>query len=102
MASLLYNFLPGSGDPSWKGHVSFKTVAEKVGVGDFWQPGSKEPMINALLQRTLEHRRGHFERLILEIVRAGLRLRHEPDGANRVIRALVYLRYREWARREGQ
>ena len=81
MASLLYNFLPGSGDPSWKGHVSFKTVAEKVGVGDFWQPGSKEPMINALLQRTLEHRRGHFERFILEIVHAGLRYREKKGGA---------------------
>ncbi len=48
-AELLYDFLPGSGDPGWKGHVSFKTVAEKVGVGDFWQPGSKLPMIAALL-----------------------------------------------------
>lgn len=35
MAELLYGFLPGSGDPKWKGHVSFKTVAQKVGVGDF-------------------------------------------------------------------
>lgn len=77
MAKLLYDFLPGSGDPSWKGHVSYKTVAEKVGVVDFWQPGSKEPMITALLQRTLEHRRGHFEKLILEIVRAGLQYREK-------------------------
>ena len=36
MAELLYDFLPGSGSPKWKGHVSFKTIAEKVGVGDFW------------------------------------------------------------------
>lgn len=79
IAGLLYSFLPGSGDPKWKGHVSFKTVAEKVGVDDFWQPGSKVPMITALLQRTLEHRRGHFERLILEIVRAGLTYR-EKNG----------------------
>ncbi len=35
LAELLYDFLPGSGSPRWKGHVSFKTVAEKVGVGDF-------------------------------------------------------------------
>lgn len=76
IADLLYSFLPGSGNAGWKGHVSFKTVAEKVGVGDFWQPGSKLPMITALLQRTLEHRRGIFERLILEIVRAGLSYRH--------------------------
>lgn len=77
MAKLLYDFLPGSGDPSWKGHVSYKTVAHKVGVVDFWQPGSKQPMITALLQRTLEHRRGQFERLILEIVRAGLQYREK-------------------------
>jgi hypothetical protein len=34
-------------------------------------------MITALLQRTLEHRRGHFERLILEIVRGGITYRHK-------------------------
>jgi len=44
IAELLYHFLPGSGSPKWKGHVSFKTVAEKVGGGDFWQPGSKTPI----------------------------------------------------------
>ena len=42
MAGLLYDFLPGSGSKQWKGHVSF-SVAEKVGVGDFWQPGSGSP-----------------------------------------------------------
>jgi hypothetical protein len=75
MAELLYDFLPGSGHPTWKGHVSFKTVAQKVGVGDFWQIGSKTPMITALLERTLEFRRGRFEPLILEIVRSGLTYR---------------------------
>ena len=72
IAELLYDYLPGSGNPKWKGHVSFKTIAEKVGVGDFWQPGSKTPMITVLLERTLEYRRGRFEPLMLEIVRAGL------------------------------
>ncbi len=72
LAQFLYDFLPGSGYSKWKGHVSFKTVADKVGVGDFWQSGSKIPMITALLQRTLEHRRHFFEPLILEIVRAGI------------------------------
>lgn len=80
MANLLYDFLPGSGNPKWKGHVSFKTVAEKAGVGDFWQPGSKLQMIIALLQRTLEHRRSHFERLILEIVRASLIYRQKKGN----------------------
>lgn len=72
MADVLRDFLPGSGHSSWKGHITFKTVAEKVGVGDFWQPGSKSPMLTALLQRTLEYRRSNFERLVLEIVRNGI------------------------------
>ena len=72
LAQFLYDFLPGSGYSKWKGHVSFKTVAAKIGVGDFWQPGSKLPMVTSLLQRTLEHRRDLFEPLILEIVRAGI------------------------------
>lgn len=72
LAEVLYDFLPGSGNPSWKGHVSFKTVAEGVGVGAFWQRGSKLPMITALLTRTLESRRDRFEALILEVIRAGL------------------------------
>lgn len=77
MADLLYDFLPGSGSSGWKGHVSFRTVAEKVGVGDFWQSGSKTPMIAALIERTLEFRRGRFEPLIIEIVRAGLTYRQK-------------------------
>ena len=72
LAEVLYTFLPGSGNPKWKGHVSFKTIAESVGVGTFWQPGSKLPMITTLLTRTLEERRDRFEPLILEIVRAGM------------------------------
>jgi hypothetical protein len=72
LAQFLYDFLPGSGYSQWQGHVSFKTVAEKIGVGDFWQAGSKLPMLTSLLQRTLERRRHLFEPLILEIVRAGI------------------------------
>lgn len=80
MAVLLYRFLPGSGNATWKGHVSFKTVAEKVGVGEFWQPGSKTPMITTLLERTLEFRRSRFEPLIVEIIRASLTY-HERQGS---------------------
>src|SRR5438093_615549 len=79
LADLLYDFLPGSGHSTWKGHVSFKSVAEKVGVGDFWQPGSKLPMLTALLERTLESRRGRFEPLMLEVVRSGLTYRQKND-----------------------
>ena len=77
LADLLYSFLPGSGPQAWKGHVSFRTVAEKSGVGDFWQSGSKLPMIIALLERTLEYQRRRFEPLILEIVRSGIIYRHK-------------------------
>jgi hypothetical protein len=80
LAQFLSNFLPGSGYSKWKGHVSFKTVAEKVGVGDFWQSGSKIPMVTSLLQRTLEHRRHLFEPLILEIVRAGIIYRDKQNN----------------------
>jgi len=73
MAELLCDFLPGSGSPKWKGHVTFKTVADKVGVGDFWRPGSKIPMITELLSKTLEFRRGRFEPLMLEIYLFSLR-----------------------------
>lgn len=77
LAEALYDFLPGSGSATWKGHVSFKSVGDKVGVGDFWQPGSKLPMLTALFERTLEFRRGRFEPLLLEIVRAGLTYRQK-------------------------
>ncbi len=77
LAQAFYDFLPGSGSATWKGHVTFKTIAEKVGVGDFWQPGSKLPMLTSLLERTLEFRRGRFEPLVVEIVRNGLTYRQK-------------------------
>ena len=90
IAELLYDFLPASGSSQWKGHVSFKTVAEKVGVGGYWQPGSKSPMIEALLERTLEFQRERFEPLMMEIVRAGLTYRQKhgkpitPEGIHKL------------------
>jgi hypothetical protein len=66
------------------------TIAEKVGVENFWQPGSKTPMIIALLQRTLEYRRDRFEQLVLEIVRGGIAYRQKQQNPIRSdeIRAL--------------
>ena len=81
MARVLYGFLPGSGNAAWKGHVSFKTVAQSVGVGEFWIGGSKEPAIVQLLERTLEYRRSSFEKLILAIVRAGITYRQKNGEA---------------------
>jgi len=80
LAEALYDFLPGSGSATWRGHVSFKSVADKVGVGDFWQPGSKLPMLTSLLERTLEFRRGRFEPLVVEIVRCGLTYRQKQGN----------------------
>ena len=54
MADLLYEFLPGSGSKSWRGHVTFHTVATKVGVGDYWPGGSKKTAIITLLEQTLQ------------------------------------------------
>jgi len=80
LAEALYDFLPGSGSATWRGHVSFKSVADKVGVADFWQPGSKLPMLTSLLERTLEFRRGRFEPLVVEIVRCGLTYRQKQGN----------------------
>jgi hypothetical protein len=77
MAGVLYSFLPGSGHASWKGHVSFSTVARDVGVGGFWQSGSKEPAIAMLLERTLDRQPERFEPLILGIVRHGMAYRQK-------------------------
>jgi hypothetical protein len=79
IAKVLYSFLPGSGSKTWTGHVNFQTIAADVGVGEFWPRGSKEPAIATLLERTLEYKRGLFEKLIIRIVRAGIKYR-EKEG----------------------
>lgn len=77
LVDVLYDFLPGSGNAAWKGHVNFGTVAAKVGISKFWSGGSKRPAIDTLLSQTLEHERGLFEPLILEIVRSGIKYREK-------------------------
>lgn len=72
MAGVLYSFLPGSGSQRWRGHISFQSVARDPGLGNYWPGGSKEFAVVTLLERTLEHRRWCFERLLLEIVRQGI------------------------------
>ena len=79
LVDVLYDFLPGSGNSVWKGHVNFGTAAAKVGVGGFWPGGSKKPAITALLSQTLEHKRSSFQSLILEVVRCGISYR-EKEG----------------------
>ncbi len=80
LAEVLYDFLPGSGHQQWKGHVTFRSVADELGVGDFWQRGSKTPMIVELLSKTIEFQRGKFEQLILQIVRNGITYRQKNNN----------------------
>ena len=80
LVDVLYDFLPGSGNSSWKGHVNFSTAAAKVGLCDFWPGGSKKPAINALLSQTLDQRRGSFQSLIMEIVRCGIGYREKQGN----------------------
>lgn len=75
IAGLLYSFLPGSSSRSWPGHVSFPSVARSVGVGKYWNEGSKEPAVASLLEQTLSWRPDLFEPLVLAIVRNGLTYR---------------------------
>ena len=72
LADVLYDFLPGSGNQNWRGHITFASVAAKAGVGNHWQGGSKKPAIVALLSQTLERERSRFEPLILEIVKQAI------------------------------
>jgi hypothetical protein len=77
MAKVLYDFLPGSGNAAWTGHINFASVARNVGVGEFWQMGSKKPAIKTLLENTLTYKRELFEKLIIAIVKAGIGYRQK-------------------------
>ena len=72
IAHVLYDFLPGSGRHEWKGHISFRSIAQSLGLGHYWQEGSKEPAIRSLLRMMLEREPLLFQKLILEIVDAGI------------------------------
>lgn len=72
IADLLYDFLPGKAHPYAAQQISFQGVAIKVGLGNFWQGGSKRPAIAMLLRETLESRRSHFCTLILEIINTAI------------------------------
>lgn len=99
LASLFYDFLPGSGGSSWKGHVTFETVAIQTTVGEFWTGGSKEPALAKLLEQTLIHRRNRFEELVLLIVAEGIKYRRRKKNevreseilaVNRVIKEIGF------------
>ena len=75
MAAALYDFLPGTSHPMSRIKIDFGTVAQSVSLGDFWLGGSKQPAIEALLEATLQRRRGKFCSLLVSIVQEGLKYR---------------------------
>ena len=80
IARHLYDFLPGKPHPYADQTISFKGVAYKVGVGQYWVDGSKLPSLTQLLHKTLEHRRGYFCDLILGIVQVSLIYRNNKSN----------------------
>jgi len=72
VADVLSTFLPASGSDQWKGQITFRTVAQRIGLGQFWQPGSKRKSLSGLFEQTFASRPGLFEKLIVDIVREGM------------------------------
>lgn len=68
IGTLLYEFLPGSGNAN----TAFPIAAAKVGVASYWPGGSKRPAIIQLLTLTLERQRSAFCPLLIEVVRQAM------------------------------
>jgi hypothetical protein len=83
LAEIFYDFLPGSGNVRWKGHITFATVASECGLANFWQGGSKKPAIVNLLSRTYEYSSGNFENLIIVIINRGISYRKNKSPITR-------------------
>lgn len=73
LATLLYPFLPGNPHPYADQRISFKGIAEEMGLRSFWPAGSKQPAITTLLENTYDFKKDLFCNLILEIVRRGMK-----------------------------
>lgn len=89
IADLLYDFLPGNPHPFADQSISFAGAAADLGLANLWKGGSKHPAICHLLENTLDTRRDQFCRLILEIVRRGLKYR--ANKGNRITREEVQI-----------
>jgi hypothetical protein len=80
LATLLYDFLPASGNNA----TAFPLAASKVGIGALWPEGcSKGPGIAQLLTATLEQQRSRFCPLILEIVKQSMTWRSKREPLSR-------------------
>ncbi len=79
IAEVLYDFLPGTPHKYGVKRLSFPAIAEDLGLGNYWTGGSKLPAISKLLELTLEHKRGEFCKLLIEIVRRGNEKRRKSN-----------------------
>ena len=95
LAGVLYDMLPGSGNP----RLSFPTVAQTLGLDEYWTGGSKRPAIVTLLTATYERKRDRFCNLIEEVVRHSVSwragkgnplTRGEIEDLNRILFRLGY------------
>jgi hypothetical protein len=68
LAGVLYDMLPGSGNP----RLSFPAVAKALDLAGYWIGGSKRPAIVALLTATFERERHRFCPLIEGVVRQSI------------------------------
>lgn len=68
IGAILYEFLPGSGNAN----TAFPIAAANVGVGKYWQGGSKRPAIIQLLTLTLQQQRSAFCPLLVEVVKQSM------------------------------
>jgi hypothetical protein len=76
----LYDFLPGQAHPYADQSISFQGAARAAHLEQFWQGGSKQPAIVALLRTTLENRADAFCNLINEIVRKSILYRQNKNN----------------------
>lgn len=98
LAQHLYTFLPGKPHPYGPQDLSFRAVADEVGVGAHWRDGSKQPAIRRLLEGVLDSGSGRFSKLIVKIVersmtyrkRSNPLTREELDALNGFLRELGY------------
>jgi hypothetical protein len=75
LAQELYSFLPGNAHPYADQNISFAGAAHSLGLGKFWNSGSKTPAIISLMEGTLANERGKFCSLIVCIVQRGMKYR---------------------------
>jgi hypothetical protein len=83
LADLLYGFLPGKPHPYADPRVSFRGIAQDLGLGRHWIVGSKLPAVTDLLVGAYRQDKGRFATLIREIVKRGLAYREAKEPVRR-------------------